>query len=65
MSKPKILKKSRFSLDGQANIFRLINLDYSRVQMARSPRFAGEDNFIIAQVVRSARPKSKNADENK
>lgn len=65
MSKPKISKKSRFSLAGQVKIFRLINLDYSRVEMARSPRFAGDDNFIKAQVVRSARPKSKNADENK
>ena len=65
MSKPKISKKSRFSLDGQVKIFRIKNLDNSRFETASSLRLAGDDNLIIAQAVRSARPKCKNADENK
>jgi len=38
---------------------KLINLDYSRIEFARLPRSARDDNFIIAQVVKSARPNGK------
>jgi len=36
-----------------------VNLDYSRVEVARLPRFARDDNPIKVKVVRSACPKGK------